>query len=80
MVIVGIRWAFGSLVAWLFVWCLLWAFLVECLAFSDEFSQSIDACLWAEECCKLVVWRSFVDYIVALLVCLAFEHFVFTCL
>ena len=49
---------------------------LERLAFSDEFGQGVDACLCAKECCELVAWCSFVDYIAIFLVRLAFEHYV----
>ena len=32
----------------------------------------------AKECCELVVWCSFVDYVTIFLVDLAFEHYVLT--
>ena len=43
--------------------------------FFDEFSQGVDACLCAKECCELV-WCSFVDYVSIFLVRPAFEHYV----
>ena len=42
--------------------------------FSDEFGQGVNAYLCAEECCKLVVWCSFVDYVTIFLVRPAFGH------
>ena len=58
----------------------LWFVFSGMPCFSDEFDQGVNACLCAKECCKLVVWFSFVDYVTIFLVRLAFEHYVLACL
>ena len=48
--------------------------------FPDQVCQGLYACLCAEECCALVAWGSFVDYVPVFFVGLAFEYYVFRCL
>ena len=77
---IGSRWTSGSLITRLCVWIPLrdlhGSRFLERFAFSDEFSQGIDAFLCAKERCELVVWCSLVDYIGIFLVRPAFEQYV----
>ena len=78
---IGSRWTSGSQIAQFCIWSplkdLRGSRFLERLAFSDEFSQGVGACLCAKECSELVVRCSFVDYVAIILVRLAFEHYVF---
>ena len=75
---IGFRWRSGSLVARFCIRSplrdLRGSCFRECLGFSDEGGQGVDACFCAKERCELVVWCSFIDYITVFLVRLAFEH------